>query len=158
MTSKPITAAVAACAAVLMLVAGCRETAAPQEPGTATLLVTNATCASGTCSALRVLAFPEDQPNTPGGYWSLDLGTVTTASACLTIPSSATFTVTDASTGAHTVLQWTAAKGVSIGLVTSGQSAIMASPSTGTFVPAHAAGWSVALPGSATPTPAPACQ
>jgi hypothetical protein len=100
-----------------------------------------------------VLAFPGNQPNTPGGLWSFDLGAVTGASACLTIPPSAAFTV-----NADTVERWTTSSPLSIGLVTPGQSAIQAAPSTGTFVPAHAAVWSVSLPGNAAPVPSADCQ
>lgn len=145
------------CAALLILAGGCRDVTSA-NPAAATLLVSNATCASGACTAYHVLAFPVNQPETPGGYWSLDLGTLTTASACVTIPASASFTITDVSTGARTVLRWTTANGVSMGLVAAGDSRIMAAPSTGTFVPARAAGWHVALPGTATPTPAAPCQ
>jgi hypothetical protein len=147
-----------ACAALLIVGGGCHLDTAPLDPAPSKLLVTNTTCESGACTAFRVLAFPENQPNTPGGYWSLDLGTISAASACLTIPASATFKITDASTGVTTTLTWTTAKNVSIGLLTPSQSTIMASPSTGTFVPAKAAGWGVALPGNATPTPAAPCQ
>ena len=46
-----------------------------EAPRPVSLLVTNATCNPGPCTAIRVLAFPDDQPRTPGGLWSLDLGT-----------------------------------------------------------------------------------
>lgn len=42
-------------------------------------------CGANGCTAFHVLAFPENQPATPGGFWSVDLGEVTTVSACLTI-------------------------------------------------------------------------
>ncbi|HEY2851463.1 MAG TPA: hypothetical protein VGJ18_01365 [Gemmatimonadaceae bacterium] len=138
-----------------ILAAGCT---ALTEPGAVKLFVMNTTCGSSGCRAYHVLAFPEDQPTTPGGFWSIDLGEVTTASACLTIPATATFKITDAGTGATKILTWTTRKKVSVGAVMLGQSAIQASPSTGTFIPAAQAGWSVALPGSATPTRDATCQ
>jgi hypothetical protein len=141
---------------LLILLAGCRDGTGPAAPSK--LFVTNTTCAAGPCATLEVLAFPENQPRTPAGMWSLDLGAVTGVSACLTIPASATFTIEDAGTGHKTVLRWTTAQRVSIGLVPPGETGFQASPSTGTFVAAHAAAWSVALPGSATPVPGSACQ
>jgi hypothetical protein len=148
----------ASCATILISLAACRDGTGPTLPSK--LLVTNTTCASGPCATLDVLAFPSvpDQPITPAGPWSLDLGTVTGESACLTIPASATFTVTDAGTGAKTVTRWTTANRLSIGLVTPGQTRFQSGPSTGTFVPARAAAWRVDLPGTATPVPAIDCQ
>ena len=143
-------ARVAFFATLSILADGCA--AALSEPGPVKLLVTNTTCGTNGCTAFHVLAFPENQPNTPGGFWSVDLGEVTTASACLTIPATATFTITDAGTGATKTLTWTTRKNVSVGTRILGQSAIHASPSTGTFVPAAQAGWRAALPGNAIPT------
>ena len=151
--SLPRKVTLLACSALLTLAGSCTEPAAPVK-----LLVTNSTCASGACTTIRVLAFPDNQPVTPGGLWSLDLGSVSGASDCLTIPASAKFRITDAGTGETTTLTWTTAKKVSIGWLRPGQSTIQASPSTGAFVPATGPSWSVELPGSATPTPIASCQ
>lgn len=126
-------------------------------PPSVTILVTNSTCNPGPCSSVRVLAFPDDQhqPHTPGGLWSLDLGTVSTASACLTIPAAREFNVTGPN-GTTTFL-WSTDNGLALGSLSPSDPVLQATPSTGTFVPASAAGWSVALPGSATPTPGTAC-
>ena len=79
-----------------------------------TLLVTNASCAPGPCMAQEVLAFPSNQPETPGGDWSLDLGTMTGPQLCVTIPISATFLVSGP--GETTTFDWTTAKPVSLGV------------------------------------------
>jgi len=142
-------------AALLILLAGCSDGTGPVLPSK--LLVTNTSCAAGPCLTFEVLAFPENQPNTPGGLWSLDLGGVTGTSACLTIPASAAFTITDAGSGAKRVVRWTTAQRASIGFVTSSQSRLQASPSTGAFVAAHSAVWSVALPGNTAPVPGREC-
>lgn len=134
---------------------GCSS--AVDVPPSVTVLVTNSTCNPGPCTSVRILAFPDDQhqPHTPGGLWSLDLGIVSTASACLNIPASAEFNVTGPN-GTTTYL-WSTAHGLALGSLSPSQPALTAAPSTGRFVPASAAGWSVALPGSATPTPSTAC-
>jgi hypothetical protein len=72
-----------------------------------TLRVTNGTCGGGHCDSIAVLAFPDNQPRTPGGYWSVLLGTVTGSAACFTLPPSATFTVSGPSS--TTVFTWTPA-------------------------------------------------
>ncbi len=56
-----------------------------------TLRVVNSSCQSGPCDSLRVLAFPGNQPGTPGGYWSVDLGVITGRYGCVTIPPEARF-------------------------------------------------------------------
>lgn len=150
-------ATLARCATLLMVLAGCSDGTTTGPALASKLLVTNTTCAAGPCMTFEVLAFPENQPATPGGFWSLDLGAVTGASACLTIPASAAFTITDAGSGAQTVVKWTTSQRLSIGFITSSQSRLQASPSTGTFVAAQSAAWSVALPGSAAPVPGGAC-
>ena len=55
-------------------------------------------------------------------------------------------TIVDAGTGATTTVTGTTRNKVSVGAL--GQSSVMRSPSTGTFVPAARAGWRVALPGT----------
>jgi hypothetical protein len=128
----------------------------PVEPShSVTLQVTNQTCSPGPCTTLQILAFPSNQPHTPGGLWSVDLGVVTTASACLIIPGNATFRVTGP--GATTTYTWTSGIPLSLGTLLPTESRLQASPSTGTFVPANASGWSVILPGASGPTPSGAC-
>ena len=136
-------------------VMGCASSTEPDA--TVTLLVVNATCDPGPCATLGVRGFPQDQPHTPGGLWSLDLGTVTTASACLTLPPSAHFDVSDAS-GHTTTHRWTPEDALSIGVVADGQSTLMAAPSTAEFVPAREPAWTVTLPGGTTVTPDVGCN
>lgn len=125
-----------------------------------TLLVTNGTCQGGHCDSLRVLGFPSNQPNTPGGLWSLDLGLVTASQACLTLPPTAVFRVIGVRDGGGadtTSITWTNAKSLSLGAQPSASSRIFASPSTPTFVPADAAGWQITVPGGSQPTSSSAC-
>jgi len=142
-----------------MPVALCDRRSSPVEPSgvSVALLVTNASCNPGPCTPVRVLAFPSKQPLTPGGLWSLDLGLIATASACLTIPPAAEFHVTDASSGATTTSRWTSTDSLSPGTAGESEPVTMALPSTGGFVPASASGWSVALPGASGPAPSGAC-
>lgn len=153
------TASLAACAAALIAMAsGCRADTGPVGGAPVALLVSNATCATGACATIRVLAFPADQPITPGGMWSIVLGDVSGASACLTIPPSASFRVTDSGSGATTTTTWTTTRKLSLGAISQAQSPLQASPSTEQFVPATRAGWSVTLPGTASPASSAACQ
>ena len=147
-------ARIVCCGMLSVFAGGCGLT----EPRPVKLLVTNTSCGPDGCTAFHVLAIPENQPNTPAGYWSIDLGEVTTASACLTIPATATFKIIDAGTGATTTVTWTTRKNVSLGARMFGQLPMQSSPSTGTFVPAAHDGWRTALPGSATPTIDASCQ
>lgn len=130
-------------------------------PGNITLLVTNPSCLSGPCSAQEVLAFPGNQPHTPGGYWSLDLGTMTGFSLCVTIPTSATFRVIGVNPDGSadtTRFVWTTALPVALGVQAPSSSRILASPSTSGFVPAMAAGWSITLPGGSQAVPTSPCS
>jgi hypothetical protein len=125
-----------------------------------TLLVTNGTCQEGHCDSLRVLGFPSNQPNTPGGLWSLDLGLVTTSQECLPLPPTAVFRVIGVRDGGGadtTSFTWTNANSLSLGAQPPSSSQIVASPSTNTFVPADAAGWQITVPGGAQPTSTSAC-
>jgi hypothetical protein len=106
---------------------------------------------------MRVLAFPQNQPRTPGGWWSIDLGTVTTATACVRIPPSAHFTINDVSTGTSVVVRWTSRDSLALGSWAPSGERFTATPSTEWFVPQRARAWRVALPGSARPRPARAC-
>ncbi len=78
-------------AAATLLVACAKDVVGPRSG--VTLLVTNATCTAGACDSVRILAFPSNQPNTPGGPWSVDLGVMTTPQKCFALPPSAKFYV-----------------------------------------------------------------
>src|SRR5690349_19692356 len=84
-------------------------------PRSVPLMVTNTTCTPGPCQAIRILAFPQHQPRTPAGWWSLDLGTVTTPSACVRIPPTAHFTINDVSNGTSVVVPWTSRESLALG-------------------------------------------
>lgn len=138
----------------LMLAAlSCSSSLEPKS--NVTLLVTNASCNPGPCSAQEVLAFPSNQPKTPGGLWSVDLGTMTGPQLCVTIPISATFVVSGP--GETTTFVWNTAKPVALGAQAPSVSRVFASPSTSEFVPAAAAGWSITLPGETPAVQGTAC-
>ena len=120
----------------------------PSKDAGVTITVKNTTCGAGYCTPLRVVAFPGNQPLTPGGYWSIDLGLITTASACVTLPPTATFTVTNGATGAKTTYTWTSGDPISLGTISESASRIQASPTTDSFIPINASGWSFDMPGS----------
>lgn len=124
------------------------------------LLVTNGSCVPGPCSPQEVLAFPSNQPNTPGGYWSIDLGTMTGSALCVTLPESATFLVIGVGSSGPsdtTKFIWTTALPVALGALAPSGSRLQASPTTSGFVPAKAAGWSVNLPGGSQVLPVQPC-
>jgi len=136
----------------LLFVLACTSTTEPEPPPSVTLLVNNPTCDSGPCSFYQVRGFWTHQPvQTPGGPWSIDLGTVSTETACLTLPSADTFRVNG------TPYIWTSRDPLSLGILEPGQFLGQASPSTIEFVPASSAGWSVTLPGGTTVAPADTC-
>lgn len=135
----------------LLVVSACTSPAEPEPPPSVALLVTNATCSSGQCSSFQVRGFPSNQPNTPGGFWSLDLGTVSTGSACLTLPPADTFWVNAVPS------VWTSHDSLSLGIVEPGSGVLLAIPSTSRFVPASSAGWSVTLPGGTAVAQADVC-
>ncbi|PYO41742.1 MAG: hypothetical protein DMD33_12140 [Gemmatimonadetes bacterium] len=144
--------------ALLLVALSCSSTVEPRAG--VTLLVTNGTCVPGPCSPLEILGFPSNQPATPGGYWSLDLGAMSGAALCVTIPVSATFRVigVNANGSADTrIYTWTSAMGLSLGVQAPSAPRIMAAPSTRAFVPATAAGWQIALPGGSQIAPSPLC-
>lgn len=125
-----------------------------------TLLVTNGTCHDDHCDSLVVLGFPSNQPDTPGGMWSLDLGLVTTSQACLVLPPTAVFRVIgvrDDGGADTTAFTWTNATSLALGAQQPSASRFLASPNTGTFVPAVAAGWQITVPDGTQPTQGPAC-
>lgn len=130
----------------------------PTSPRTVPLLVTNTTCTPGPCQAIRVLAFPHNQPRTPGGFWTIDLGTVTGDSACFKIPPRASFSITDASSGRTAVVRrWTSRDSLALGALATTEPRFKEAPSTEWFVPQRAHAWRIALPGSARPKPTRAC-
>lgn len=123
----------------------CSTTVAPRSG--VTLLVTNGTCSAGSCAPLEILGFPDNQPRTPGGLWSIDLGPLTGAAACVTFPASAKFLLI---CGADTTtFLWTTTLPLSLGTQPPSASRIYASPATSSFVPAAAPGWRATLPGAA---------
>ena len=136
----------------LLVAFACTSATAPEPGSSVTLLVTNPTCGSGQCSSFQVRGFWTHQPvYTPGGRWSMDLGTVSTESACLILPGADTFRVNT------TPYVWTSRDSLSLGILEPGQSWLQASPSTSAFVPAKSAGWSIIFPGGAAVTPADVC-
>ena len=144
---------------VLLLTIACSGSVEPRSG--VTLLVTNASCQAGRCDSLRVLGFPSNQPNTPGGLWSVDLGLVTTSEACLVVPPSAAFHVigmrTDG-TADTTTYTWTSAKSLSLGALPASSSRIQAGPSISPFVPAGEAGWRITVPTGSQASPSSACK
>jgi len=134
----------------------CSSAFEPRE--NVTLFVTNGTCASGTCSPLRILGFPNDQPHTPGGFWSIELGILTGPSACLFFPASREFHVTEMPLGTQTTYRWNSSVGLALGAQLTTESQLMASPSTSEFVPASVEAWAVTLPGAGQPSPTSACS
>jgi hypothetical protein len=139
---------------LVLITLACSTATSP--PSGVTLLVTNANCTADQCTPLQVLGFPENQPHTPGGYWSIDLGFVTGPSGCLTLPASETFRVINGGTGSTTDYTWTTGDRISLGTVNA-TSRIQAYPTTNAFVPANARGWSVTLPVGVSISPTQAC-
>ena len=133
----------------LFVMSACSSAVELRSP--VTLLVTNATCQGGRCDTLRVLGFPSNQPRTPGGMWSLDLGLISTPQMCLTVPASANFYVIEVrndGTRDTTTFTWTTAQALSLGTEPPPPaSRLQAIPSTSAFVPASATGWAITIPG-----------
>jgi hypothetical protein len=134
----------------------------PAEPGpSATLLVTNATCAAGQCSSFQVLGLPVQQPTFPypPGGWREKLGTVTTESACLTVHAADSFrVVAHGPTSNDTTLYiWTSYDPLALGVRDPDFWQYQLGPNTSGFVPASSAGWRVTLPGDTVVTPADPC-
>jgi len=148
-------------AAAFVALAGlaCKSIAPAADPPS-TLFVTNANCANGQCDPFEVLAFPSNQPHTPGGFWSLNLGRITTPQACFTLPSSARFlivAVNPDSSRDTTTITWTSAMPVSLGALPPSGNEIQANPSTSAFVPSSSPGWSITLPSGSAASAGPAC-
>ena len=111
-----------------------------------TLLVYNATCDPGPCVPLTVYAFPADQPHTPGGFWTIDIGLAFEAFTCLELPSKRDFQAQNASTGQTTVYTWTPGDPVALGSTFAYESRLADTPATSEFLPSKAEGWRVTLP------------
>ncbi|HKI95176.1 MAG TPA: hypothetical protein VJ992_07780 [Gemmatimonadales bacterium] len=132
---------------VALATLSCSSAVAPH--GAITLRVSNGNCALVQCTAHDVLAFPANQPAMPGGNWSIDLGTMTGLSLCVTIPAADTFgLIGSLSNGVvDTVLVvWTSAMPLALGLEPPSVGHLAAVPSTSDFVPDQASGWSIRLP------------
>ena len=143
---------------VLLSMLSCSSSLEPRAG--VTLLVTNQSCTPGPCSAQEILVFPSKQPNTPGGLWSIDLGTMTGAAMCITIPASAEFDIVgykSNGTADTTKIRWTNADGAALGAQPPSGSRFTAMPSTSEFVPATSSGWRVTLPGGTQAVAGPAC-
>jgi hypothetical protein len=136
--------------AALLTVPGCTVFTGPNDR--AALLVVNATCDPGPCLPLTVTGFPANQPHTPGGFWSVDIGFVYGASACLTIPESGSFDVLNADSGAKTTYTWKEDEPLALAAIEAHSSFMMSQPTTGEFVPTRSAGWRVTLPGDGAVT------
>jgi len=148
-------------AAAFVALAGlaCKSVAPAADPPS-TLLVTNDTCVNGQCDSLKVLVFPSNQPATPGGYWYLDLGRMTTAQACFTLPSSAKFLIVGVNPDSSrdtTTITWTSAMPASLGTLAPSGNWILAAPSTTAFVPSSSPGWSIKMPSGSAANQSPAC-
>ena len=128
---------------VLLSLFACSSANEPRF-SSATLLVENTTCDS-TCAPLQILGFPTNQPNTPGGMWSIEIGVLTTRSGCFTIPASSTFRIISNGVTEKT-FTWTLLNPLALGAPVPPATRLQAGPSTATFVPATAAGWKVSLP------------
>ena len=142
---------------VLFAAIACTKTVIDPAPGVVTIKVTNTTCISDSCAPIHVLAFPDKQPLTPGGMWSLDLGIVSTRTACLTLPDHAEFTVSGPSPSDKVVYTWTSADRVSLGAISTSESRIQAHPSTDSFVPTESKGWEITMPAGARVTASGEC-
>ena len=125
-----------------------------------TLLVINNTCVSGHCDSLRVVGFPNNRPATPGGLWSISLGIVAAPQTCLSLPASSKFyviTVPTRSSADTITTTWTSAIALSLGAFAPSTGLLQASPTTTSFVPADAPGWSITFPGDAMAIASSAC-
>jgi hypothetical protein len=148
------------CAAALLVLAtvACSSNLGPKTA--ITVRVANGTCSLTACDSLEVLAFPSNQPHTPGGFWSIDLGVLTTSQRCFTLPPSAKFRVIGVNpdgTRDTTTFTWTTADPVSLGVQAPSGFRTQASPSTTAFVPAVSPGWRITLPSETHPSTGPAC-
>jgi hypothetical protein len=131
------------------------------NPPSVKLLVVNGTCSVSGCGEVHVLGFPTaDQPLTPGGLWSIDLGATTAPQVCLTIPATATFRIigqTSATTADTITKVWTTMRPLALGTLSPDVTRFQATPSTDAFEPGMRPGWRVTLPGDGAPIPSDAC-
>lgn len=144
---------------LLVIAAACSSSVAPRSG--VTLLVTNETCATGTCDSLRILAFPSVQVNTPAGSWAIDLGLVSTPQACLTIPATARFLVVgvnDDGSRDTTTIGWSNAQAMRLGALPPRTTPSDTHATSGEFIPAAAAGWSIDVPAGTSAVSAAACH
>jgi hypothetical protein len=109
-----------------VLACSCAACLTTDPPAGVTLLVTNATCSGGGCAALQVGAILPNGVPTP--TYGNTLGRVNSASACLTIPQSA-------STDSMYLIAVDPGTLAPVGL-------------TRNFLPQAAPGWSVTFPGT----------
>jgi hypothetical protein len=141
---------------LLLLLAGSGCSSTGPLP-TVTLLVTNTTCNTGPCTPLQILGFPSNNPSTPGGLWSIALGTVLGPSACFVLPPADTASVTDVGTGRTTYYVWTVESALELGSLSNPSGRFQAQPSTGPFVPVDSRGWSAEFPGGTAVSTTHAC-
>jgi hypothetical protein len=128
------------------------------------VLVSNATCQAGHCDSIDVRLYPEHQVITPAGFWSVSLGLVTGAQACLMVPMSTIQRVVGSVTEVHTnpdgtttygpndhpdttMVTWTPSLPAALGETTPVSYFEDRNPGTDEFTPANAPGWRVTLPG-----------
>lgn len=142
---------------VLGVALSCSSSLEPRSD--VTLLVTNETCQAGQCDSVYVLGFPSKQVNTPGGPWYIELGVVTTPTACLTIPPTATFRIGTPENPNEQVILWSNGEPLTLGTESTMRVFLGSlSASTAAFVPANAAGWAITLPSGSHATPAANCS
>ena len=123
-----------------------------RPPRPVPLFVTNTTCTPGPCRPIRILGFPLHKVHVPNGGWKIDLGTVTTATACLTIPATTVFRVTEQPSGRSGTTLWTSRDSFALASRPPGVEVFSAFAMTQDFVPENARAWRVALPGDSTDT------
>jgi len=127
-----------------MALSSCGSSSNPSGP--IMINVTNATCSSGQCTSMQVVAHLQLTTPPPPGGWIVILGTVSSPSACLVIPASGTFNGTVG--GTPKPVQWSTSNTFTL----TGDNA--AQP-TREFVPDQAPGWSVTFPGGSLAPAAP---
>jgi hypothetical protein len=143
-------------ALLVLSVIGCSSATAPRPP--VSLFVQNGTCTPAGCDTVYVVGIPNKQPNTPGGIWVFDLGTVTGQSACLSIPPTKIFRIIAQPSGQETDIVWTTGDTLYLGLTHTPMSRTDAAPTTAGFSPAAAPGWSILFPTDSAATPTATCR
>ena len=143
---------------LLLTLAACSSPQDANPAGGVTVLVVNQGCRYH-CPAMRVLAYPTGGVLTPGFDWSVELGIMTSSTACFTLPESLTQTVVEVGTNyADTfTFTWTQSKPISLGSVSDAMPDWHAVATTDEFVPAAAKGWKTFLPGTSRVESAPVC-